>query len=336
MTETQTDKATTAAAETADTPIALQRRQRRGAALLSEYGVVLSFLILFVVLAVSSDAFLTKTNLLNLLDQNAGIGIFACGLTLVLIAGQLDFSGAAIYGLSGVTAAGLVDNVGPWPAILIGCAVGVGLGALNGYLVAYGSIDSFICTLATGIMISGFTMVITKGNIISSTDGTFAGVGNGLFLGVTWVSWIFVAVVGLLTLLLTRTFLGQQIFAVGDNLEASRLAGLRTRAITLVTFVVAGAGAGIAGVLIASQTTSGQPQAGLELVVTALAGVVVGGTSVSGGRGAIWRTVLGVMFLALIGNGLNLLNIDTIYQQIIQGAIILGAVVIDRFSRGTT
>lgn len=322
-------------AETESDQIPVAQPGRRGATWLREYGVVISFAVLFATLALTSDAFLTKTNLLNILDQNAGIGIIACSLTLVLIVGQLDFSGAAIYGLAGVTAAGLVDNVGAWPAIAIAIGVGVGLGLINGYLVSYWSIDSFVCTLATGIMISGFTLLITKGEIISSTDETFAKVGNETLFGVTWVTWIFLAVAILLTLLLTRTFVGQQMFAVGDNLEASRLAGLRTRVITMMTFAIAGTGAGIAGVLIASRTTAGQPQAGLELVVTALAGIVVGGTSVSGGRGAIWRTVLGILFLALIGNGLNLLDVDTIYQQIIQGAIILTAVVVDRFSRGT-
>lgn len=300
---------------------------------LGGYGIVLSFAILFITLSIASSAFLSSDNLLNLVDGTAPVGLIALTLTVVVLAGHLDFSGGSVYGFAGIVAAQTADQIGAWPALLLGIAVGLAVGLINGLLVAYARIDSFICTLATGIIVAGLGLLITKGSLVSVTDPAFMELGNNTLLGATYATWIFGVAIVVLTVLTAKTLLGRYVYSVGDNAEAARLSGIPTRAVTAATFVIAGGGAALAGIIVASQTSQGQPADGINLVLTAIAAVVVGGTSVSGGRGAVWRTALGVLFLALIGNGLNLLSIDPVYQQIVQGTIILAAVAVDRLSR---
>lgn len=302
---------------------------------LGGYGIIFSFVALFVTLSFASDAFFSSDNLLNLVDGTAPVALIALGLTIVILAGQLDFSGGAVYGLAGIVAAQTADQIGASEALLLGIGVGAGIGLVNGLLVAYLRIDSFICTLATSIIVSGLGLVITKGSLTSVLDPEFGHLGNDSLLGATYATWIFGVVALALSFVTVRTVFGRYIFAVGDNSEAARLSGIPTRAVTAAAFVLSGTTAALGGVIVASQASQGQPGDGINLVLTAIAAVVVGGTSVTGGRGAIWRTVFGVLFLALIGNGLNLLSIDPVYQQIVQGSIILSAVAFDRLSRGT-
>ena len=296
-------------------------------------GTLIGLVVLFIVLSLASSAFLTKANLLNILDQNSETGIIACGLTLVIICANLDFSVAATYGLTSIMVAGLIAHFGLGGAIVLALLGGSAVGLANGLLVVALGIDSFICTLATGFMVAGLTEVVTKGNIVTSSDSALASFGNGSFISVTYASWAFIAVAIALGFFLARTVLGQSMYAVGDNAEAARLSGLRVRMIVVTAFVIAGLAAAIAGTLIAARTSAGQPQDGLDLVVAAIAAVVIGGTSARGGTGSIWRTVVGVLFLGVIGDGLTLLNINPVYQEIIEGAIILVAVASERIQR---
>lgn len=296
-------------------------------------GTLAALVILVIVLSLSSGAFLTTNNLLNVLDQNAEIGIIACGLTLVIICGNLDFSVAATYGLTSIMVAGLATPFGIVPAIVLGLLAGATVGVANGLLVVVLGIDSFICTLASGFIVAGLTNVVTNGNIVSSTDVALSNLGNGSFLSVTNASWAFVVIAAGLSIFLARTSLGQSMYAVGDNAEAARLSGMRVRLIIVAAFLIAGLTAAIGGTLIAARTSAGQPQDGLDLVVGAIAAVVIGGTSARGGTGSIWRTVIGVLFLGVIGDGLTLLNINPVYQEIIEGAIVLFAVAAERLQK---
>ena len=281
-------------------------------------------------LSITSTSFLTKANLLNVLDQNAEVGILASAMTLVIICGGIDFSIAAVYGLTSIIVAGLATHLGLGAAIIVALGSGAVVGVANGVLVASLRIDSFICTLASGIIVGGLTVAITKGNVVASADVALSNLGNNTFLSVTYASWTFVAVALALALFMAKTALGQNMYAVGDNSEAARLSGLRVRSIVITAFVIAGLAAAIAGTLIAARTSAGQPQDGLDLVVSAIAAVIIGGTSVKGGTGAVWRTVVGVLLLGVIGNGLALLNVNPIYEQIVQGAIILVAIAFER------
>jgi ribose transport system permease protein len=301
-----------------------------------DYGIVLSFIALFVTLSVSSDVFLTSSNLLNILDQQAAVLIIAAAGTLVLVSGGFDISVGAVYGLAGVVAAKVAVDVNPILGLFAGVGAGIAAGTLNGLLATKGRINSLIATLSTMFMMRGLAIVVTGGVlIVLPQESDFAFIGNAELLGVRYTIWIMVVLVALMAFLLARTVFGRYIYAAGGNAEAARLSGVNVDMVRAATFVISGFAAGLGGVLATSRVVTGQADAGLGLEFSVIAGIVVGGTSIAGGEGAVWRTVLGVLFIALIGNGFDLLGIDVIYQQIVQGAIIIVAVAVDAWSRRT-
>lgn len=300
---------------------------------LRDYGIVAIFVGLFVALTLASDAFLTKTNLLNILDQSAPLGIIACGMTIVIIGGGFDLSVGAVYALSSITAASLTNDYGAAVGLTAGLVVAVGLGAVNGALITLFRINSFIATLASGFMFRGIAVLITGGFLITVTSDSFRIIGRESFISVKYTIWTFVVVVALSWFLLTRTTLGRRIFAVGGNEEAARLSGIRVGWIRVITFAISGLAAGLAGIVATSKIATAQAASATGIELAAIAAVVIGGTSIWGGEGAIWRTVLGVLLLALIGNGFNILGVDPLYQSIVQGGIILVAVAADALNR---
>jgi ribose transport system permease protein len=304
-------------------------------AVFRDYGIVVVFVALFVVLSLASPVFFSRVNLLNILDQWSATLIIAVAGTLVLIAGGFDLSVGSIYAFSGVIAALTVGHIGAWGAILLGVAAGLGCGVVNGILATWGRINPFIATLATSIMIGGFALVLTDGNLISVLDnGHFTVLGRSDFETIKYSVWTLLAFTLLCGYLLSRTTYGRRVYASGGNPEAARLSGVRVNLVKASTFALSGTAAGIAGVIVASRVATGQADSGgLGIALDAVAGIVIGGTSILGGAGAIWRTVLGVLLLAMIGNGFNLLNVNSTYQRIFQGAIILFAVGVDAWSR---
>lgn len=319
-----------------DTIVAPEATARRGwltPSFFREYAIVGAFIVVFVALSLSSDVFLTTTNLLNLAGQQAPTAILAFAFTWLLINGEFDLSAGALVVLAGVLAANLHDNVGTVWAFAIGIAVAAGLGVLNGALVAYVRINSFVSTLATGIIFYGIQLALTNGRLVTITgDDSFKQLGQGELLGIKWSIWIMILSGLLVSFALSRSKLGRRVFAVGGNPVAARLSGINVKAIKLLSFAVVGLAAGVAGAILTSRTTTGQPDQGTVHVFAAFSAVVVGGTSIGGGRGAVWRTVLGVFFLAMITNGFNLLGINIYYQQVIKGLIILLAVAADALS----
>jgi ribose transport system permease protein len=297
------------------------------------YGIVLSFLALFVALSLASDKFLTQRNLLNILDQSAPVGIVACGVTIGIIAGVFDLSVGAIFAVAAVAACKLALVTSPWVGIVVGMLFGAMLGIVNGVLVNTIQINSFIATLASSIVFRGIAILVTGGMIVTVTDETFKILGTETFLGAKYTVWVFALVIVATGFLLSRTTLGRYFYAVGGNAQAASLSGIPVERVRSIAFVISGLCAGIAGVLAASRTSSAQPDLGMDLALQAIAASVVGGTSIMGGQGAIWRAVLGVLILAMIGNGFNLLGIDTIYQQIVQGLLIVIAVGLDQLLR---
>jgi ribose transport system permease protein len=298
-----------------------------------EYAIIAAFVALFIVLSLTSDVFLTQRNLLNLAGQQAPTAILAFAYTWLLISGQFDLSAGAILVIAGLMAAHLHDNLGTWPAMAVGLAVAVACGTLNGWLVAYLRINSFVCTLATGIIIFGVQQALTKGRlIIIEGDPSFSALGKRELIGTRWSIWIMVVCFAVVSWIMTRSTVGRHVFAVGGNPNAARLSGIDVKRMRMLAFVVVGLCAGIAGLIIASRTGTAQQNEGTVHVFAAFAAVVVGGTSLGGGRGAVWRTALGVFFLAMITNAFNLLGIDIYFQELLQGVIILVAVAADALS----
>ncbi|MGH2945021.1 MAG: ABC transporter permease [Solirubrobacteraceae bacterium] len=284
-------------------------------------------------LSATTPNFLTVENLLNVLDQNAFVGIAACGATLVIIGGGFDLSVGAIYALAGAVAAWVTVEADPLLGLLAGATIGPVLGVLNGALVAGVGIHSFLATLATALAFSGLAVAVTDGFLIDASDSTtFVWLGREeLVPEIPNPVLLFALVAASLGLLLSRTRLGRYIYAVGGNIEAARLSGVRVGLVTASTFLISGFAAAVAGLVEVSKSGTGQASPGgtTTLPLDAIAAVVIGGTSIKGGQGAVWRTVLGVLLLALITNAFNILNVEPQYRDIFSAAIIIAAVAVN-------
>ena len=269
-------------------------------------GIIYPFIALFIVLAVwKGSIFYDKTNLLDILDQQSSTLIIAAACTMVLIAGGIDLSVGATYALAQVIATKMAISGNPVAAILVGILVGLAVGAANGVITTFFRINSLIATLAMSFVVTGLAGLITSGNLIIAYSALgFSNLARTSFLGVTTATWTMIGVVVVLGVVLSRTIFGRYVYAAGSNAEAARLAGVRVQWIRLLTFTISGGAAALGGIIDASRVLSAQSSnGGTTLTFTVLAGIVVGGTSILGGEGAIWRTVVGVLFIALIGNG---------------------------------
>jgi len=296
-------------------------------------GIVLPFLIAFVVLTLISPPFATHDNLVNLLDQQSAVLIIAAAGTLLFVSGGMDLSVGAVYGLAAVVTAALAQNGNVIVAIVVGLIVGATVGVLNGLIVTIWRINALIATLAMSFIVSGIGALATSGDSITLYDRPEYGyLAQTFILGLPSSVWIMIAVSIVLGLTLWGTAFGRYIYAVGGNDRAARLAGVRVSGVRIACFALSGLAAALAGLIDSSRVLSAQSSnGGNALTFTVIAGIVVGGTSIMGGEGAVWRTVLGVLLLALIGNGYNLLGLNPLYQQITLGVLILVAVGLQSF-----
>jgi ribose transport system permease protein len=267
--------------------------------------------------------------MLNVLDQASQVGLVALGATVTIIGGGFDLSGGAIFAASGSTAALIAREGYPVVGLAAGVLVGLVLGFANGGLISGLRINSFVATLATGLIIRGLAYVVTGGLLIQIKDPRFAFLGRGRFLDAKISVYILFGFALLVWFLLARTTFGRYVYAIGGNEEAARLSGVRTALVRTTTFAISGLSAGLAGVIGASRISTGQANVGVGIELSAIAAVVIGGTSIMGGEGAVWRTLFGVLLLQLISNGLNILNVPPFYQLIVQGSVILFAVALD-------
>jgi ribose transport system permease protein len=295
-------------------------------ALAREYGVLIIIALLIVGLSLLSDSFLTPRNLLNILNQSTPLFIIASALTLVIIGGGFDLSTGAIFGVASVSAGWLAVNLDPVLAIVAAPLIGLALGTLNGAIITALNVHSFLVTLATSLVYRGIAILVTDGKLIPVRIDEFAWLGRGR-IGMVNVAVIVMLVFAVLMMfVLNRTTLGRAIFAVGGNEEAALLSGIRTNLVKIVTFAISGAAAGLAGVITVSRISMAEPQAGAGLEFEAIAAVILGGTSIMGGAGAVWRSLAGVLLMALIGNGFNILNVNPFYKDLTTGVIIVLAV----------
>lgn len=242
----------------------------------------------------------------------------------------------AIFAISGIVATKLVFHMDPAPALLLGALTGLAIGVGNGVLTTAGRINPIVATIASSIIIRGIALVMTGGFLVNVVDPSFTSLGRGEVGGIHYsvVVWAVFAV--LCGIILRQTTFGRYIFASGGNPEAARLSGISVGLIRTAAYAISGLSAGLAGIIVASRVATGQADAGTGIELSVIAAIVIGGTSILGGEGAIWRTILGVLLLALIGNGFNLLGVNPIYQQILQGGIILSAVAVDAWARRGT
>lgn len=295
-------------------------------------------------LALLSDKFFTPDNSWNILRQISVNLCLSIGMTLVILSGGIDLSVGAILGLAGAVTASLLKNglalrglearleFTVTGAIVAGIAVGGAAGWFNGFAITRFRLPPFVATLGMLSIARGLTMLWTGGFPVTSLGSTFGFLGTGAILGMPMPVWIMLALVGSFVVVTQRTRFGRHIYAVGGNERAARLTGLNVPRIKLAVYTLAGALAGVAGLIVTARLDSAQPNAGLGYELDSIAAVVIGGTSLSGGRGSIGGTVLGCLIIGVLNNGLFLLNVSPFWQQVIKGLVILVAVAIDKLN----
>ena len=305
------------------------------------YGIVGVFIALFVTLAIASPSFLSLQNAANILDQSTILLIFATTTTVAVIAGVFDLSIAAVATAAAIMTVNAINWFGAFPGVVVGLLFGGLLGFISGTAITATNVNSFIGTLAASFTYRGLGLILAAGGLVTIADkdtaATLNEVMEGKILGLKGAVWISLAFVVLVGLLLSKTIFGKWVYAVGGNREAAFLAGIRTQRVLISCYVLSGLGAGLAGVIYAGRYGSGATNAYNDtFVFTAIAAVVVGGVSIFGGSGAVWRGVMGIFTFALISNGLNLLGVDTTYQLTILGLLIFVAVAADQVFRRTS
>jgi ribose/xylose/arabinose/galactoside ABC-type transport system permease subunit len=303
-----------------------------------EFGIGIAFILEFILFALLSPYFFTPDNLLNVSLQASITAIIAAGMTFVILTGGIDLSVGSLVAFAGLVATtvlktGLPPVAGFILAILAGLVVGSLSGAFAGFCITRFNIAPFIVTLATMTIWRGAAFVWTDGRPVWELPAGFAFLGTGRLLAVPVPTIIMVLTFVASHIILTRTRFGRYVYAVGGNIEAARLAGIRTWRVLVNVYVLSGTLAALSGILLASRMNSGQPNAGVSYELDVIAAVVVGGTSLSGGAGSIVGTFIGAMLIAVLRNGLNLLNVNSYIQQVIVGVVILLAVMLDQIRR---
>lgn len=301
-------------------------------AILLKNNTLLIFLLLFIGSALLSDSFLSGNNLANLLRQTAPIGLISLGMFLVILTGGIDLSVGSIVACIGVTFALLSYELYYSAGLLLSLAIGLGIGAISGYLIAYQRVAPFIATLAIMTIARGAAFLFSKGAPITVGEHSAAilALGSATILGIPVSAIILFVVFALVFILLKYHILGRHIIAIGSNEEAVHLSGISVERTKFMVYAISGFLAALAALLMVGRTGVGTANIGVGLELDAIAAVVIGGASLSGGRGSVFHTLLGVLILGMIGNIMNLLDVTSYLQQLIKGIIIILAVIFQK------
>jgi ribose transport system permease protein len=309
---------------------------------LSRFQSVLALGLMVLALSLTTDKFCTVDNGLNVLRQICANLCLSTGMTIIILSGGIDLSVGSVLAFSGAVAAGLLKNGIALPrfdlliefttsgAIIAGIVVGMVLGWFNGSAITRFKLPPFVATLGMLSIARGLTMLWTGGFPITRLGTQFGFMGSGHLLGVPMPVWISAALVAVFLLIMKRTRFGRHVYAVGGNERAATLSGLNVNRIKLLVYTIGGALAGVAGLLVTARLDSATPNAGLSYELDSIAAVVIGGTSLNGGRGTLMGTVLGCLIIGVLNNGLVLMEVSPFWQQVIKGLVILVAVAVDK------
>ena len=304
---------------------------RRLSSFLLEYNLVLIFLAIFIALSFSVQYFFTVQNMLGLALSVSQIGMVACTMMFCLASRDFDLSVGSIVAFTGVLGATVInftDNL--WAGVAAALLSGAIIGCFNGIIIAYLRINALITTLATMEMVRGLAFIASHGQAVGVSNVDFIYFAGSSFLGISMPIWMTLACFVLFGFLLNSTIYGRNSLAIGGNPEAARLAGIHVERMRVVIFLVQGLVAGLAGVILASRITSGQPNSAQGFELNVISACVLGGVSLKGGSATISGVIVGVFILGTAENVMNLLNIDAFYQYLVRGAILLAAVVVDQ------
>ena len=305
---------------------------------LIKYKSLVGLLVLITIVTILSPSFLSTKNIFNILRQTSVNGIIAAGMTFVILTGGIDLSVGSILAISGAVCASLLasgQNI--IIAVLAALIIGAMVGFLNGFIITKGKLQPFIATLATMTILRGLTLVYTDGKPITLGSGDlaikFGQIGGGKIFGIPTPALIMILVFTICTFVLKNTQMGRYTYALGSNEEATKLSGLNTDKIKIAVYTISSILASVAGIIITSRLFSAQPTAGDGYELDAIAAVVLGGTSLTGGKGKITGTIIGALIIGVLSNALNILDVSSYYQMMVKGAVILVAVLLDRKSK---
>ena len=304
---------------------------------LKEYGIFIAFLLICVTLTFISPQFLTISNWSIIFTQVAINALLAFGVTFVIITGGIDLSIGSVVAVSGVVVATLAhpDQFPLIIPILGGLLIGLLIGILNGFLITKSKIAPFIVTLGIMTIGRGVALIISNGRPISNLSDSFNFIGGGEILGIPFPIIILIIVFSVCSIVLKKTVFGRYVYAVGGNEQAAWASGINVNQVKMAVYALGGLLSGLAGILLTSRITTGQPNAGVGFELDAIAAAVIGGTSTTGGIGTITGTLFGVILIGVLNNGLDLLNVSSYYQQVAMGIIIIGAVLLDSWNLKT-
>lgn len=299
--------------------------------ILSRYDLIAAMLLLIVAMAILEPTFLTKANLINILRQYSPIGIMAVGMTFVILSGGIDLSVGSLLALTGVVCAGMEHSGMPLVVLLPATlAFGAMLGAVNGAVITLGRVTPFVVTLGMMSIARGSAHILTNGEPISRFRAWFSTLGKGSVGDIPVPVILFASVVLIAAVVLEHTVLGRYIYAIGGNEEAARLSGVRVRTCKTIAYAICGMTAALGGIVLTARLGAAESIAGTGYELDVIAAVVIGGTSLMGGRGSVWGTLFGALLIGAINNGMVLLNISSYYQLVVKGTIIILAVMADR------
>lgn len=299
--------------------------------ILIKYKSLLGLVVLIIVMSFLSSRFFKFSNLINVLTQVSVNAVIAMGMTFVILTGGIDLSVGSILAISGAVAAMIMKETGNiFLAVSGALVVGMVIGLMNGLVIAKGKLQAFIATLATMTIFRGVTYVFTKGIPISGLDQSFMAIGNNKVAGIPWPIFIMLAIFLITAYVLNQTKFGRYVYAIGGNEDSARLSGINTQRSKTIVYMISGLMAAVSGIIVTSRIGSAGATAGEGYELDAIAAVVIGGTSLSGGEGSIGGTIIGALIIGILNNGLNLMNVNPFYQSIIKGLVILIAVLFDK------
>ncbi|MEW5814871.1 MAG: ribose ABC transporter permease [Spirochaetota bacterium] len=305
--------------------------KKQVAFILKNYGIFIGFLTIVLFLSILSPAFLTLTNILNIIRQTSIHGIIAVGMTFVILTAGIDLSVGSLVALTGVLCAGF-EHAG-WNILLIiivTLVIGSFLGLVNGLVITKGKVTPFVVTLGMMSIARGLALIYAKGYPISGFGNAFRFIGAGYILDIPLPIFIFILTIFIAAVILRNTRLGRYTYAIGGNEETVKLSGINADFYKTVAYVLSGLTSALGAIVLTARLNAGEPIAGTGYELDVIASVVIGGTSLMGGRGSVWGTFIGALLIGTINNGMNLLGVSSYFQLVVKGLIIIGAVLLDR------
>ena len=304
---------------------------------LSDHGTTLILVLMLIGMAVASPAFLKLSNLMNVVRQVSVIAIVGIGVTMVIITKGIDLSSGSVIALVSVVSASLAhpdQQLSIVVPVAVGVATGALLGSISGIIVALGRIPAFIATLGMMIAARGCALIYSEGRPISNFTDSFDFIGRGYLFGIPFPIYVMALAGASIHVLLSYTRFGKHVYAIGGNEQAAIVSGINVPRCLILVYMIAGALSGLAGILLTSRISVGQPTVGVGYELDAIAAAVIGGTSLSGGIGRVYGTIVGALIIGVLNNGLDLLRVNPDWQQVVKGGLIVGAVLLDKRRHG--